>query len=177
MLKIVLEGKVSVYQEEENRQILIYYLSNMETCTLSLSACFEDCNSIVTAKIEEDSTILNIPLRVVQDWSYKYKSWNKFTLNTFRYSYNVLLNRYAKLAFSPLRERLLNYLADQVNNSVLMRSHQQIAQELETTREVISRLLKKLEHEGILELGQKQLLHKPIRNIPHWLIIGSHLRS
>lgn len=157
VLKIVMSGKVRVYQEEEDRQILIYYLTDMETCTLSLSACFDDCKSTVAAKVEEDSTILNIPVRFVRDWSYLYKSWNRFTINTFRYSYSILLDRYSKLAFSPLRERLLTYLSDQSDNNILMRSHQQVAKELGTTREVISRLLKKLEHEGILQLGQKEI--------------------
>ena len=157
VLKIVLAGKVRVYQEEEDRQILIYYLTAMETCTLSLSACFDDCKSTVAAKVEEDCTVLNIPVRFVQDWNFAYPSWNRFTVNTFRDSYNILLDRYSKLAFSPLRDRLLAYLQEESEGDALMRSHQQIAKELGTTREVISRLLKKLEHEGVLQLGQKSI--------------------
>ncbi len=157
VLKIVISGKVRVYQENEEREILIYYLGDMETCTLSLSACFEDCKSTVNAIVEEESIVLNIPVRFVKDWCFTYKSWNRFTINTFRDSYNVLINNYSKLAFNPLRERLLEYLMIESNNSVLQRSHQQLARELATTREVVSRLLKKLETEGIVALGKQEI--------------------
>ncbi|MFT5647879.1 MAG: CRP/FNR family transcriptional regulator [Aureispira sp.] len=157
VLKIVLSGKVRVYQENEHRQILIYYLTAMEACTLSLSACFIDCKSNVNAVVEENSTILNIPIRFIKDWNFKYNSWNEFTTNTFRESYSLLLNRYSQLAFSPLKERLLDYLVSESENSILQRSHQQIAKELGTTREVISRLLKKLELDGKIKLGQKEI--------------------
>lgn len=157
VLKVVLSGKVRVYQENEHRQILIYYLTDMETCTLSLSACFTDCKSNVNAVVEESSTILNIPIRFIKDWNFKYESWNTFTVNTFRESYSLLLNRYSQLAFNPLKERLLDYLIAESNDSMLQRSHQQIAKELGTTREVISRLLKKLELDGKIQLGQKEI--------------------
>lgn len=158
VLKIVLQGKVRVYQENEAREILIYYLKNMETCTLSLSACFEDCKSNVNAIVEEDCDILNIPVRFVKDWNFKYKSWNTFTTKTFRESYNHLINQYSNLAFQPLKDRLFDYLVSKAINSVVKKSHQQLARELGTTREVVSRLLKKLEKNNKLHLGQKEIL-------------------
>lgn len=157
VLKIVLKGKVRVYQESENREILIYYLNDMETCTLSLSACFENCKSTVNAIVEEESILLNIPVRFVKDWAFKYRSWNNFTINTFRKSYNHLINQYSNLAFYPLKDRLFNYLVSKAENWIIKKSHQQLAKELGTTREVISRLLKKLEGDGKLTLGQKEI--------------------
>ena len=157
VLKIVLHGRVRVYQTNEDREILIYYLGNMETCTLSLSACFEDCKSTVNAVTEEDCTILNIPVRFVRDWIYKYKSWNKFAINIFRNSYGHLINQYARLAFQPLKERLFDYLVFKAENSTVNKSHQELARELGTKREVISRLLKTLEKDGRLLLGQKEI--------------------
>ena len=157
VLKIVLKGKVRVYQENEEREILIYYLDALETCTLSLSACFEDCKSTVNAVVEEDCTILNIPVRFVRDWNFKYRSWNTFTTNTFRKSYNHLINQYSNLAFQPLKDRLLDYLISKAKDTIINKSHQQLAKELGTTREVISRLLKKLESNGKLNLGQKEI--------------------
>ncbi len=158
VLKIVLQGKVRVYQEHEDREILIYYLNDMETCTLSLSACFEDCKSTVNAIVEENCTILNIPVRFVNDWNFKYKSWNVFTTKTFRESYNHLINQYANLAFQPLKDRLFDYLVSKSENSIVHKSHQQLAKELGTTREVISRLLKTLEKNNKLVLGQKEII-------------------
>ncbi|GAA4275997.1 Crp/Fnr family transcriptional regulator [Aquimarina mytili] len=157
VLKIVLEGKVRVYQENENREILIYYLNTMETCTLSLSACFEDCKSTVNAIVEEDCTILNIPVRFVRNWNFKYKSWNHFTTNTFRESYLYLINQYSNLAFEPLKDRLFDYLISKANNTIVKKSHQELARELGTTREVISRLLKTLEKNKKIRLKQKQI--------------------
>lgn len=157
VLKIVLSGKVRVYQENEDREILIYYLNDMETCTLSLSACFEDCKSNVNAIVEKDCTILNIPVRFVRDWNLKYKSWNDFTIHTYKESYKVLLESYSKLAFKPLKDRLFEYIVSESKKHVLNKSHQQIAKELGTTREVVSRLLKKLERHGKIKLGQKEI--------------------
>lgn len=157
VLKIVLKGRVRVYQDNEDREILIYYLNDMETCTLSLSACFEDCKSTVNAIVEKECTILNIPVRFVRDWNFKYKSWNTFTTNTFRESYNYLINQYSNLAFQPLKDRLFDYLVSKADNNILKKSHQELAKELGTTREVISRLLKKLEQNNKIHLGQKEI--------------------
>lgn len=157
VLKIVLEGKVRVYQESEDREILIYYLNTMETCTLSLSACFEDCKSTVNAIAEEKCIILNLPIRYVRDWNFSYKSWNNFIINTFKESYSHLIHQYSNLAFQPLKDRLLDYLISKANENILYKSHQDLAKELGTTREVISRLLKKLESSGKLRLGQKEI--------------------
>lgn len=157
VLKIVLKGKVRVYQEYEDREILIYYLTSMETCTLSLSACFADSKSNVSAITKEDSTILNIPVRFIKDWNFKYKSWNAFTINIFRESYNSLLSSYSNLAFKSLKERLLEFLISVSRNSIINKSHLQIAMELGTTREVISRLLKKMESDGEIQMGQREI--------------------
>ncbi len=157
VLKIVLKGKVRVYQENEEREILIYYLNPIEACTLSLSACFEDCKSAVNAVVEEDCIILNIPVRFVRDWNFKYKSWNSFTTKTYRESYNHLISQYSNLAFQPLKDRLFDYLISKANDAVIKKTHQELAKELGTTREVISRLLKKLESNGKLNLRQKEI--------------------
>ncbi|CAM1344842.1 Crp/Fnr family transcriptional regulator [Tenacibaculum amylolyticum] len=158
VLKIILDGKIRVYQRNESREILIYYLFSMETCTLSLAACFEECQSNVGAITEEKTTILNIPVRFAKEWNFKYKSWNNFTINTFRKSYTYLIEEYASLAFKPLKNRLLDYLVWESDEAVVYRSHQELANELGTTREVISRLLKKLEKDNKLQLGKKEII-------------------
>lgn len=157
LLKIVIDGRVRVYQQNEYKEILIYYLNAMETCTLSLSACYSDCKSNVNAVAEKNSVILNIPVRFVNQWSFTYKSWHNFTINTFRDSYNELISSYAKLAFDPLKERLFDYIIQKSIQGTLGISHSQLAKELGTTREVISRLLKKLEQENKVVLGQKTI--------------------
>ncbi|TXN34975.1 Crp/Fnr family transcriptional regulator [Flagellimonas hymeniacidonis] len=157
LLKIVIKGRVRVYQENEDKEILIYYLETMETCTLSLSACFGNCKSNVNAVAETDATILNIPVHKVNGWSFEYKSWHNFTIDTFRHSYSELIFNYSKLAFDPLRERLLDYLIKNSDQNIVQLSHAQLARELGTTREVVSRLLKKIELEKKIVLGQKTI--------------------
>ena len=159
-LALVISGKVRVWQENEDRQILLYYVKPVQTCVLSLSATFRDCKSIVNAKTEEETTIIKIPVRFVSEWSFKYKSWNKFTTDSFIFSYEDLLHSYKNLAFNKIDKRLLNYLQSfsKKNNSASINlSHSQLAKEIGTTREVVSKILKKLEHTGIVNLRFKQI--------------------
>ena len=159
-LALVISGKVRVWQENEDRQILLYYVKPVQTCVLSLSATFRDCKSIVNAKTEEESTIIKIPVRFVSEWSFKYKSWNKFTTDSFIFSYEDLLHSYKKLAFNKIDKRLLDYLQSfsKKNNSANINlSHSQLAKEIGTTREVVSKILKQFELKGIVNLRFKQI--------------------
>jgi len=159
-LALVISGKVRVWQENEDRQILLYYVNPIQTCVLSLSATFRDCKSIVNAKTEEDSTIIKIPVRYVSEWSFKYKSWNKFTTDSFIFSYEDLLHSYKNLAFNKIDKRLLDYLkifSEKNNSTKINLSHNQLAKEIGTTREVVSKILKQFELSGIVNLKFKQI--------------------
>ena len=159
-LALVISGKVRVWQENEDRQILLYYVNPVQTCVLSLSATFRDCKSLVNAKTEEETVILKIPVRYVSEWSFKYRSWNKFTTNSFIYSYEDLLHSYKNLAFNKIDKRLLNYLQSYVeknNSNQINQSHSQLAKEIGTTREVVSKILKQFELSGIVKLRFKQI--------------------
>lgn len=159
-LALVISGNVRVWQENEDRQILLYYVNPIQTCVLSLSAAFKDCKSIVNAKTEEETTIIKIPVRYVSEWSFKYKSWNKFTTDSFIFSYEDLLHSFKNLAFNKIDKRLLNYLqtfAKKNNTSSINLSHSQLAKEIGTTREVISKILKQFELSGLVKLRFKQI--------------------
>lgn len=159
-LAVVLKGKVRVWQESEDRQILLYYVNPVETCVLSLSATFKDCKSVINAKTEEETTLLKIPVRYISEWSFAYQSWNRFTTQSFMGSYEDLLQSYKSLAFKKLDERLLHYLtteAQRTNSSVVNLSHNDLAKELGTTREVISKILKQFELDGTVKLAFKKV--------------------
>jgi CRP/FNR family transcriptional regulator len=159
-LAIVLKGKVRVWQENEDREILLYYVEPVQTCVLSLAATFSDFKSSIYAKTTEKTTLLKIPVRFVSQWSKQYPSWHQFTTNTFIQSYQDLLNTYSSLAFKKIKERLIDYLTEQgrVSNSTSISiSHQALAREMGTTREVISKTLKKLEQEKKLQLAFKKI--------------------
>lgn len=159
-LALVISGKVRVWQENEDREILLYYVHPIQTCVMSLSATFRDCKSVVNAKTEEETTLIKIPVRFAKEWNFQYKSWNKFTTNAFIHSYEDLLLAYKNLAFNKVDQRLIKYLKSvriQNNTPFIKLSHSQLAKEIGTTREVISKTLKQLEHSGIVKLSFKQI--------------------
>lgn len=159
-LALVISGKVRVWQENDDRQILLYYVNPIQTCVLSLSATFRDYKSLVNAKTEEDTIIIKIPVRFVSEWSFKYKSWNNFTTNSFIFSYDDLLHSYKNLAFNKIDKRLIDYLkleSTKKQSPIINLSHSQLAKEIGTTREVISKILKQFEVSGIVRLKFKQI--------------------
>ncbi len=159
-LALVIKGRVRVWQENEERQILLYYVRPIETCVLSLTATFRDCKSTVYAKTETETTIVKIPVRYVAQWSFVYKSWNTFTTQSFMSSYDDLLESFKKLAFHKIDKRLYSYLEEQVmqnQTQIIALSHSQLAKELGTTREVISKILKQFELDGKVKLHFKKV--------------------
>jgi CRP/FNR family transcriptional regulator len=159
-LAMIISGKVRVWQESEDREILLYYVQPVQTCVMSLSATFGDCKSVVNAKTEEDTTLIKIPVRFATEWSFKYRSWNKFTTQSFIHSYEDLLHAYKNLAFNKVDERLMKYIqtvSKQNNTPFIKLSHSQLANEIGTTREVISKTLKQFEHSGLVKLSFKQI--------------------
>tara|TARA_B110000967_G_scaffold16632_1_gene15762 strand:+ start:458 stop:1084 length:627 start_codon:yes stop_codon:yes gene_type:complete len=159
-LALVITGKVRVWQEHEDRQILLYYVNPVQTCVLSLSATFRDCKSSVNAKTEEATTIIKIPVRYATEWGFKYQSWNNFTTNSFIFSYGDLLHSYKNLAFNKIDTRLLDYLRNMSkknNSATIPLSHSQLAKEIGTTREVVSKILKQFEQSGLVHLKFKQI--------------------
>ena len=162
-LSIVLEGKVRVWKEQEDREILLYYVNPIETCVLSLAATYEDCKSTIYAQTDKESILLKIPVRFIKQWSKIHPSWHDFTTQTFINSYRDLLSSYSNLAFLKIKDRLMDYLMRESlstkNNSVFV-SHKKLANEMGTTREVISKTLKKIEQEKRLSLSFKKIVIK-----------------
>lgn len=157
MIPLVLEGSIRVFQQdyEADREILLYYIEPGETCMMSLVASFKDMKSQVSAITEMQSELLLIPIIKVREWQVKFPSWNNFIINIFLNRYTELLNTLNDLSFKNIDERLVNYLKQyhqrQGGEKVLL-THQRLANELGTTRVVISRLLKNMEKDGVVEL-------------------------
>lgn len=159
-LVFVLEGKVRVWQQGDLREISLYYVRPYQTCVLSLAATFRDCKSSVFAKTTQPTTILKIPVRHIAAWFYAYKSWNRFVLDAFIESYESLLAAHTKLAFKNIPERLMDYLHKEVvlqNSITLCLTHQALADEIGTSREVVSRTLKQFEEVGKIERHFKKI--------------------
>jgi CRP/FNR family transcriptional regulator len=160
-MPIVLSGSLKVLRiEEDSRELLIYYVNKNESCAMTFSCCMEKFPSEIKTIAEEDSTFLSIPIEVMDEWIVKYPSWKSFVMKTIRNRFNELLRTIDFIAFQNMDARLLNYLKEKskaTSSTLINLSHEQIANELATSRVVISRLLKKLEIDKKVILYRHQI--------------------
>lgn len=157
---LLISGTVKLYQEDESGdEFFMYYLHPGEACAVTLVCDFHREVSLVLAKAITDVTYLSIPLSKVDDWLRKYKSWHYFVIRSYRSRYEELLQTIQSIAFQKMDERLESYLQQQVKQfgNTLLLTHQEIATDLNTSREVISRLLKKMEHSGWIALNRNAI--------------------
>ena len=157
---LLVNGTIKLYQEDEaGDEFFMYYLHPGEACAVTLVCDFHRETSQVLAKAVTDVTYLSIPLSKVDDWLRKYKSWHYFVIRTYRSRYEELLQTIQSIAFKKMDERLESYLMQQVKQfgNTLPLTHQEIATDLNTSREVISRLLKKMELSGWITLNRNSI--------------------
>lgn len=157
---LLASGSIKVYREsEEGNEAFLYFLNPGNACALSMLCIAHHRKSEMLAVAEEDSILLLIPVQYTDELS-KYAAWNKFVIETYRARFEELLEVFDNLAFRGMDERLEFYLKRLTKNSrsnSIEITHQQIANDLSTSREVISRLLKKLEQQGMLRLNRKYI--------------------
>lgn len=160
-IPIVLKGILKVSRiEEDGRELLLYHIKPNESCAMTFTCCMQQYPSEIQAIAEEDSELLVIPVGVMDEWLVKYPTWKAFIMKTIRSRFHELLNTINQIAFHKLDERLINFLKENSQNSgsaLINLSHEQIATNLATSREVISRLLKKLENEKKVLLFRNQI--------------------
>jgi len=161
LLPLVLNGAVKVVREdEEGREILIYYIKPGESCALSFSAYMHNKQSDIKAVCDEETQLILVPSRLVKDWLRLYPSWQQFALQLYDIRFAELLHTVEDIAFKKMDERLIDYLKEKLtlqNKETLHITHQQIAQDLATSREVITRLLKQLAQKGMIELARNEI--------------------
>lgn len=164
-IPILISGNIKIIRQDEvEGEILLYYVGSNETCAMSLTCCMAHQKSRIRAVAEDDTQMITIPIAKTEEWMLKYTSWKNFVMQTYSARFDELLKTIDSIAFHKVDERLVKYLRDkaQVNGTnILNVSHQQIAEELNSSREVISRLLKQLEHNGAISLGRNKIeLHQ-----------------
>ncbi len=161
MMPIVLNGTIKVYRlDEEGREILLYYLSSSESCSMAYSCCIEAKKSEVKAIAEDDVELIAIPHIKLDEWLCKYSSWKNYIMRSFNERFIELLKSIESIAFHKLDDRLIEYLKDKqriTGSSVIKASHSLIADELATSRVVISRLLKQLENSKKIILYRNEI--------------------
>ena len=165
IMPLVIEGYVRVFfTDAEGHDILLYYITPLESCAMTFSACLISGKSEVNAVCDEDTKLLAIPVDKMNLWLSKYQSWKEFTMMTVRNRFSELVKTIDSISFKKLDERVWQYLSDRaqlLNSRILTLTHQQIADDLGSSRVAISRLLKALEHEGKLVLYRNQIRLMP----------------
>lgn len=159
---LVAEGHVKLYRESEDDggEFFVYYLEPGDACALSLVCATRQETSEVTAKAMEATTVIAMPIALMDDLMRQNKSWYYFVLETYRNRFEELLEVVDNIAFKSMDERLEFYLKNQVaeiGSKQLRITHQEIANDLNSSREVISRLLKKMEHSGKVQLNKNYI--------------------
>jgi CRP/FNR family transcriptional regulator len=151
LIPLVLEGVVKVFTRHEDKELLLYYIESGESCIMSFNAGIKNSPSKVFAVAEENTKILLLPSDKITQWVKDYPSLNELFYSLYDQRYASLLDTINHLLYNRLDQRLYNYLLEmskQKDSKLLSIRHRQIAAELGTVREVISRVMKKLEHEG-----------------------------
>ena len=161
MMPIVLKGTVKVYRlDEKKNEILLYYLSSNDSCSMAYSCCIEAKKSEVKAIAEDNVELIAIPHVKLDDWLCAYPSWKNYIMRSFNERFIELLKSIESIAFHKLDERLIGYLKEKQRlsgSSVIKASHGLIADELATSRVVISRLLKQLENDKKIILYRNEI--------------------
>jgi CRP/FNR family transcriptional regulator len=162
MMPLVLSGSIKVLREdEEGNELFLYYLRHSDVCSMSFSCCMTNKQSVIKAVVEEEqTTIIGIPVKEVNEWLGQYASWRNYILSAFDQRMYELVKVIDDIAFSNMDNRLMNYLkkrAEALQSSIITATHQEIAYDLNTSREVISRLLKKLEKMDKVKLSRNAI--------------------
>lgn len=159
VIPLVISGLVKVFKEESvnGNEVLLYYIKSGESCVMSMTTLIPNGISQVKAVIEEDAEVLVIPADKALVIARKHPKWNEFVYGLFNSKFEELLNVIEILTFSSKDIRLSEYLRKESQlkkNNTVNKTHQEIAYDLGSSREVISRLLKKMENDGKIKLGQ-----------------------
>jgi CRP/FNR family transcriptional regulator len=161
MMPIIVKGTIKVLRmDETGNEILLYYLSSNESCSMAYSCCMEAKKSEVKAIAEDDGELIAIPHLKLEEWLCKYPSWKSYIMRSFNERFLELLKSIESIAFHKLDERLIAYLKEKqrhTGSSVIKASHHLIADDLHTSRVVVSRLLKQLENDKKIILYRNEI--------------------
>ncbi|KPM32193.1 Transcriptional regulator, Crp/Fnr family [Croceitalea dokdonensis DOKDO 023] len=160
-MPLLLSGAIKILREDdEGDELLLYYLERGDTCSMTMACCLGDMKSEIRAVAETDVTLVMIPIRKMEEWTGKYRSWRNFVFDSYHNRLNELLATVDSIAFKNMDDRLVAYLKEKARiaaSNTIVNTHKDIAYDLHSSRVVISRLLKKLERLGKIRLQRNQI--------------------
>jgi CRP/FNR family transcriptional regulator len=158
---IILDGLVKVYREDdEGNEFFMYYIAPGQACALSLVCSVASNTSELTARAVGQVEVISVPLDKMDEWMTRYRSWYQFVLGTYRMRFEELLQTIDQIAFRNMDERLVAYLRKNqlsLQTNIIPYTHAEMAAELNSSREVISRLMKKLSDKGMVKLHRNSI--------------------
>ncbi len=166
---LVVTGLIKIFREdEEGNEFFMYYLQPGQACALSMVCAIKQETSQIMAKTVKNTEVIAIPLTYMDQWMANHKSWYHFVVSSYRDRFEDMLQTIDHIAFRNMDERLVFYLKqhqDTTKSNLLSISFTEIAQELNSSREVISRLMKKLAEKGMITQHKS---HIEIVNLHKW---------
>jgi CRP/FNR family transcriptional regulator len=161
-IPLILNGAVKVVREDRNgEEITLYFLEKGDTCAVSFVNCINRRKSILKANTEKNTEAIFIPVNKIDEWLKKYETWRHFIIDSYHMRLIEMVEAIDSLAFMKLDDRLYKFLSDKVKimkDSVLKITHQEIADDLNTSRVVVSRMLKQLENEGKITIRRNRII-------------------
>ncbi len=160
-MPLLISGAIKVLREDKDGdELLLYYLEKGDTCSMTMTCCMGDSKSEIRAIAETDAKLIMVPIQKMDEWTAKYKSWRNFIFESYHNRLNELLQTLDNIAFDKMDMRLVSYLKEKARinkEDIIHNTHQEIAYDLHSSRVVISRLLKKLEQMGKIELHRSYI--------------------
>jgi CRP/FNR family transcriptional regulator, anaerobic regulatory protein len=160
-MPLLINGAIKILREDfDEGELLLYFIEKGDTCAMTMTCCLGESKSEIRAVAETHGVLIMIPVQKMEEWLGKYKSWRNFVFNSYNSRFKEMLLAIDNLAFLKMDERLLNYLLEKskINQSEFIHNtHQEIAYDLNTSRVVISRLLKALENIGKIKLHRASI--------------------
>jgi CRP/FNR family transcriptional regulator len=160
-MPLVISGAIKILREDEKGdELVLYFIEQGDTCAMTITCCLGASKSKIRAVAETDVELLMIPIEKISNWMNTYKTWQNFVLQSYQERMQELLEAVDTIAFLNMDERLLKYLKEKAivnKNEVIQATHKEIANDLHTSRVVISRLLKALENKGEIQLNRNQI--------------------
>lgn len=160
-MPLIIHGAIRVMRDDSDAgELFLYYIERGETCAVTLACCVGNQKSEIQAVAEMDGLIALIPVEKMEEWMGKYKSWRNFVFQSYHNRFNELLSAIDNIAFMNMSDRLELYLkeiAKVTGSNSIIKTHKEIAGEMNTSRVVISRLLKALENKGHIRLNRNNI--------------------
>jgi len=165
-IPLILRGAVKIIrQEKEGDELVLYFLEKGDTCAISFVNCINRKKSLFKGVVEKDIEAIFVPVEKIDEWLSRYKSWRYFIIDSYHLRLIEMVDSLDSHAFQSLDDRLRKYLTTQVkitNNKTLVITHKEIANDINSSRIVVSRLLKRLENAGKIEIHRNKIVVKNI---------------